>query len=112
MIERRLYTRQHWEQIVDVYKRPDALTSAHSAAILWADKQIESLRRQVEAGQWVSVDDRLPEDKQPVLAGTHTQGTAIFCTYFRDGGFSVFPAGLVTHWMPIPPLPTEGERDE
>lgn len=62
MDDQRLYTRQHWDQIVDVYRQQDALTSAHSEAILWADKKIEALElRLALAEELVEASKRLQD---------------------------------------------------
>lgn len=56
------------------------------------DDEIEAydkaMKRYTES-PWISVKDRQPEPEQTVVNG--------------------YRAGILTHWMPIPPLPKEGE---
>ena len=67
---------------------------------------IKDLEQQLKvANEWISVDERLPEDQQPIVAGCWGRGSSMMTTYFTNGGFPVYPTGRVTHWMPIPPLP-------
>lgn len=54
--------------------------------------------------QWISVEDRLPEEDQKVLAYTaESQGT--FEEYRLCFGWAI--KGRVTHWMPLPEPPKE-----
>lgn len=65
--------------------------------------------------EWISVEDRLPEEKQSVLAIVNEDGINIIyqflvcrlgCNWYETGTGEHF-ACKVTHWLPIPPLPTE-----
>ena len=63
----------------------------------------------VTVQEWISVDDRLPEEKQRVLVRCKTIGTTVgwrlwetWMTDLGDGGSEV------THWMPMP-QPPKGE---
>ena len=67
--------------------------------------------------EWVSVEERLPEDKQIVLF--HQKNGFIYCAEYFAGNKLLSPAwfidndcweaGEVTHWMPLPEPP---ERQE
>ena len=59
--------------------------------------------------EWISVKDRLPEEKQRVLVRCKTVGTTVgwrlwgeWMTDLGDGGSEV------THWMQLPEMPEEG----
>ena len=53
---------------------------------------------------WISVEERLPEEGQVVLI--HTKGGSVSTACYTDGRFDItelFQAINVTHWMPIVP---------
>lgn len=62
--------------------------------------------------QWISVKDRLPDDNESYLVCDLVTGE-----YLPDRGFledgvwhiSGDPEFKVTHWMPFPPPPENGE---
>lgn len=60
------------------------------------------------APQWISVDERLPEDDGHYLCYT-TDGYYNFCVYYGDGEWMILDqedlAQNVTHWMPLPEPP-------
>ena len=66
-------------------------------------------RKQSE-GEWISVEERLPESLQRVLA-IDTEGDMFTSVYvsFATGrnawSTSFRPLGSVTHWMPLPEPP-------
>lgn len=76
-------------------------------------EDIEELIRLAKLGQrmqWVSVADRWPEKEQRVDIHTKAEGRIARVTF--DGLNFVAGCNLyagVTHWMPIPPNPGEGE---
>lgn len=63
------------------------------------------------APQWISVEDRLPEEPCVVLVALH--GTAVCVAWYHNEQFEIgsgmhFSVGCgVTHWLPIPELPKE-----
>ena len=66
--------------------------------------------RKQNEGEWISVDERLPEDQQRVLT-IDTEGEMQVCFYKTawKGIFQMYH-GLVkifniTHWMPLPEAP-------
>lgn len=82
----------------------------------------------MEGNSWISVEDRLPEHDQVVLAVSKLPDTSVFDwykyplnlkllnfynknqyhRYFRDKE-SLFPVNSenITHWMPVPSPPKE-----
>ncbi len=63
------------------------------------------------ASQWVSVEDRLPEEDVRIL-GCNKESVYL-CTYDGEDFYNVMPDFKVrpTHWMPIPELPTKGGEE-
>jgi hypothetical protein len=66
--------------------------------------QIEDLTKQL---QWISVDERLPENGLPVLmAGSHDEPVTGYLAAARMNWYTYedddYVVGI-THWMPIPP---------
>lgn len=63
--------------------------------------------------QWVSVEDRLPEDEELVLINHKAGGITLAVWNERhqcwddESGDDVMYSNGVTHWMPIPELKTE-----
>ena len=73
-----------------------------------------------QAGWWISVDERLPEPDGPVLAhngkwtgvaawmsGEYLEPLERWQDEHREFIEMMGPA--ITHWMPLPPLPTSAE---
>ena len=66
--------------------------------------------------EWISVDERLPEDKQICLVyGTayyvpeETESEEIFTTaFYKEFGFVEQIHAHITHWMPLPEAPKGG----
>ena len=77
------------------------------------DLIIQDLRREnaelrASAPKWISVEDRLPEQGEEAICiaadgdmmiGKYTEWGWMFPCYFED----------LTHWMPIPEPPEEGD---
>lgn len=92
----------------------------------WKDMVISlAQRKQAEAeaerdallGKWMSVDDELPAPGTRVIATDGVfVGEAIFA---RDSRWSGYDGGIlrdcigsvVTHWIPLPPVPKKGEQN-
>ena len=92
------------------YVRIGAIERAEAYAnCLWEIAQAPTV------GGWISVEDRLPEDGQDVVA-TVKDGTKDIVTYRTErGGMwwgceGWWPTSYVTHWMPLP-TPPGGERE-
>ena len=66
------------------------------------------------AGQWISVKDRLPESSGSYIVYSGKSGT-VFTAHFwaRDNRWSGRSLNLtITHWMPLPEPPKGDEDDE
>ena len=66
--------------------------------------------------EWVSVEERLPEEKQRVIVRCERVGTSVGWILWGNWMADIGPdAGKVTHWMPLPAppdrRPPEGEED-
>ena len=73
------------------------------------------LRAQIP--QWISVEDRLPIDRlSKYLVAFRDAGGSIvdMARYFPNDGWTCnnweVPQNLITHWMPLPEVPEEGEK--
>lgn len=67
--------------------------------------------------QWISVEERLPIDrlKKYLVAFRDTVGPIVdMARYFPSDGWTCdnwdVPQKLITHWMPLPEAPEEGEK--
>ena len=67
--------------------------------------------------QWISVEDRLPIDRlSKYLVAFRDAGGSIvdMARYFPSDGWTCnnwdVPQNLITHWMPLPGAPEEGEK--
>lgn len=67
--------------------------------------------------QWISVEERLPIDrlKMYLVAFRDTFGPIVdMASYFPSDGWTcdnwVVPQKSITHWMPLPEAPKEGEK--
>ena len=66
--------------------------------------------------EWVSVEERLPEEKQRVIVRCEHVGTSVGWILWGNWMADIGPdAGKVTHWMPLPAPPDRrppaGEED-
>lgn len=66
--------------------------------------------------EWVSVEERLPEEKQRVIVRCERVGTSVGWILWGNWMTDIGPgAGKVTHWMPLPAppdrCPPEGEEE-
>lgn len=64
--------------------------------------------------EWVSVEERLPKEKQRVIVRCERVGTSVGWILWGNWMTDIGPgAGKVTHWMPLPAppdrRPPEGE---
>ena len=56
--------------------------------------------------EWVSVEERLPEEKQRVIVRCEHVGTSVGWILWGNWMTDIGPgAGKVTHWMPLPAPP-------
>ena len=74
------------------------------------DSGIDITRHKIS--DWISVKDRLPDAEDRVLCCTLTKkGTRnVIIGYYMDGAWRCGMNSNVTHWMPLPELPEEGEK--
>ncbi|MCI7735182.1 MAG: DUF551 domain-containing protein [Dysosmobacter sp.] len=86
----------------------ETLTSAQVVMVKEFTEKMEELERVKAERSWISVKDRLPEDKQRVLVRCKTVGTTAgwrlwgeWMTDLGDGGSEV------AYWMPLPEPPEE-----
>lgn len=68
--------------------------------------------------QWISVKERTPKPATKVIVYWENSGGPVICEgyYMGEDGWSYVgweaPRFIVTHWMPLPSPPEEGEADE
>lgn len=78
-----------------------------------AKKWVETIEKK-KVGEWIPVEERLPENCSPVLAYSVLNGVEQGCynpstdtwIMFRWGQLT----GKVTHWRPLPDKPTSATR--
>lgn len=59
--------------------------------------------------EWISVKERLPEEKQRVIVRCERIGTSVGWILWGEWMTDIGPsAGKITHWMPLPEPPKEG----
>ena len=75
---------------------------------------IEAFPTLTPPNEWVSVEERLPEEKQRVIVRCERVGTSVGWILWGNWMTDIGPgAGKVTHWMPLPAppdRPKEGEK--
>ena len=73
-------------------------------AYFWARKALQSTL--TPPNEWVSVEERLPEEKQRVIVRCEHVGTSVGWILWGRWMTDIGPhAGDVTHWMPLPTPP-------
>lgn len=101
--------------------RPVSFESEHSAMLLsdvskmmreWVERQPTL----TPPNEWVSVEERLPKEKQRVIVRCERVGTSVGWILWGNWMADIGPdACKVTHWMPLPEppdrRPPEGEED-
>ena len=71
---------------------------------------IQAMPTLTPPNEWVSVDERLPEEKQRVIVRCEHVGTSVGWILWGNWMTDIGPgAGKVTHWMPLPKSPKEDE---
>lgn len=76
--------------------------------IIELEKEIERLK----GDQWISVDDRLPEDGKYVLC-IYKKNLPFIAMYY-DGDFKTFHEEIThpTHWQPLPSKPKDNQNEQ
>lgn len=99
----------------ECYETVKSIASARLIERLTAENA--ALREKVP--QWISVEDRLPIDrlKKYLVAFRDVGGPIVdMARYFPSDGWTCdnwdVPQNLITHWMPLPEAPEEGEKHE
>ena len=95
-------------------KRMDPETGSFSEWL--AEYLVEHLATFAPPNEWVSVEERLPREKQRVIVRCERVGTSVGWIIWGEWMTDIGPdAGKVTHWMPLPAppdrRPPEGEED-
>ena len=83
-------------------------TAPVSWAAAYADfkDDIDSIPTLTPPNEWVSVEERLPEEKQRVIVRCERVGTSVGWILWSNWMTDIGPgAGKVTHWMPLPAPP-------
>ena len=103
--------------------RPVSFEAEHSAVLLsdvskMVREWVECQPTLTPPNDWISVNDKLPEDEAPVLAyygffrenddlGARFIGTLTFFVFDKNPHWQHESTGLfVTHWMPLPEPPS------
>ena len=93
----------------------DANDLRAAAAIERLTAENAAMREKVP--RWISVEDRLPIDRlsKYLVAFRDTGGSIVdMARYFPIDGWTCdnweVPQNLITHWMPLPEAPEEGEK--
>lgn len=93
-----------------------ALDADALAYIQQLEDHIRDLTKMVP--RWISVEDRLPENGQKVIATfKNEEGVIVDQARYSNGEFDFASWAYVwheniTHWMPMPELPGTGESNE
>lgn len=104
----------------------EAATGTMARTLFKAKDTIYNQQRYVidvqPVNQWISVEDKLPIEQGPVLCYAHsTTGEGICLGTLRNGEFWLLQVDgkqfsfpylhlKVSHWMPLPEPPKDGER--
>ena len=99
--DRLLKMMSHWKPYMDMDK---------------VRKAVQNMPTLTPPNEWVSVEERLPKEKQRVIVRCERVGTSVGWILWGNWMADIGPdAGKVTHWMPLPESPDrrppEGEED-
>ena len=101
---------------VDTWPSCDVNKVGMDAADLIERLTAENAALREKVPQWISVEDRLPIDRlsKYLVAFRDTGGSIVdMARYFPSDGWTCdnweVPQNLITHWMPLPDSPEEGE---
>lgn len=104
----------------DVYEAHDYNKKSHQnyakeVNLRWLGWK-QAKRHTLKSNNWISVNDRLPENEQIILIYSNfwIEKTRICTSQFIDGRFLTYPSFQetvnVTHWQPLPNPPMEIEK--
>ena len=73
------------------------------------EEAIKVAKKALDATEWISVNDRLPELGEDVLVCNHWGEVSTDMVWINPAGKMefYFDGTNVTHWMPLPPAPKE-----
>lgn len=78
--------------------------------IKWLEAELDK-----RVPRWISVEERLPEDDSHYLVWAHDNGAEEVALYYGDGEWLTDDleniTRVVTHWMPLPEPPEEGDDE-
>ena len=81
---------------------------ASGAICTGKDCEIPNMPTLTPPNEWVSVDEKLPKEKQRVIVRCERVGTSVGWILWGNWMTDIGPgAGKVTHWMPLPKAPKE-----
>ena len=84
----------------------DNLTDAQAVMVKEFTAKLEELEQVKAERSWISVKDRLPDEKQRVLVRCKTVGTTVGWRLWGEWMTDLGAGGSkVTHWMPLPEPP-------
>jgi hypothetical protein len=100
--------REAWREIRELKKRIVELEAIIRGRDELINNAVSSRIAELE-NQWISVEDKLPDELQSVLSFSSYDG--VFQSIYRAGNFKktlvVWEHLNVTHWMPLPSPPKE-----
>ena len=92
----------HWAELADMVI--DDVSRAPTLLLV----DINTVPTLTPPNEWVSVEERLPEEKQRVIVRCERVGTSVGWILWGNWMTDIGPgAGKVTHWMPLPSPPKE-----
>lgn len=100
---------QRWEFLRQIYGPQDA---SHQEAATAGDTENRTepaggIKRSDDM-QWISVEERLPDDGLTVLVAVPGASEPVWLGYYEDRWYwenAEYVRENVTHWMPLPELP-------
>jgi hypothetical protein len=95
---------------VDALEAEAAAQYAAEGKMLAEVTELHAENVRLKASKWISVDERLPEYEQKVMAYMQDRGTVILTVFLNDFALArVGSSGIekhgVTHWQPLPDQP-------
>ena len=92
---------------------PVGIQMCQEAADALEQLQAENDMLKSQVPRWISVEERLPEEKQRVIVRCERVGTSLGWILWGNWMTDIGPgAGKVTHWMPLPKAPKEEKEND